>query len=81
MYLYEMGSLCFIKWPFPYPFHKKEKGCACPGWPSVMNEQGKGCTTHFIIFYKLFYEMAIYEMERRERGEGTGELLHIDFMK
>ena len=22
MYLYEMGSLCFIKWPFPYPFHK-----------------------------------------------------------
>ena len=31
MYLYEMGSLCFIKWPFPFPFHKKEKGCACPG--------------------------------------------------
>ena len=43
---------------FPTHFIKK-KGCVCPGWPSVMNEQGKGCTTHFINFFLKWHFLYI----------------------
>ena len=49
---------------FPTHFIKNKKVVQIQDWPSVMNEQGKGYTTHFIAFFMKwhFLYMQIPEM-------------------